>query len=286
MAGKYDKQRFISKIISQLSLDSERGLQIGEFLETVPYYRLTPYIELLTSNSQAVEFLYRLSQDFKDKWDMVVYLYRYNIKLSTAIYPYIYLFETTLKNKINNYLCSTIGYDWISSEQLFYTFKDKDKRDLLKVISSYRYDNKTFDNMYFVDNYTTLGFWTLLIKNKSLWDGKNIKLKDIFINDADYLQVKNKLESVRKLRNDISHHNRIIGLTILRRETSSGKINYKLKDIYSNIIDLFQVMNCQKLSWMLGDLHCAAEDFCDGNSFEVLYDKLEFILKLNCKSQI
>ena len=286
MAGKYDKQRFISKIISQLSLDSERGLQIGEFLETVPYYRLTPYIELLTSNSQAVEFLYRLSQDFKDKWDMVVYLYRYNIKLSTAIYPYIYLFETTLKNKINNYLCSKIGYDWISSEQLFYTFKDKDKRDLLKVISSYRYDNKTFDNMYFVDNYTTLGFWTLLIKNKSLWDGKNIKLKDIFINDADYLQVKNKLESVRKLRNDISHHNRIIGLTILRRETSSGKINYKLKDIYSNIIDLFQVMNCQKLSWMLGDLHCAAEDFCDGNSFEVLYDKLEFILKLNCKSQI
>jgi hypothetical protein len=284
MSEKYDKQKFISKIISQLSLDNKRNLQIEEFLETVPYYRLVPYIELLTNNIKAVEFLYKENPDFKDKWDMAVYLYRYNIRLSASIYPYIYLFETTLKNKINNYLCSNIGYNWISNEQLFYTFKDKDKKDLLKVINSYKYDNKTFDNMYFVDNYTTLGFWTLLIKNKSLWNGKNIKLKDIFIDDTDYLHVKNKLESVRKLRNDISHHNRIIGLTILRREIPTGKVYYKLNDVYNNIIDLFQAMNCQKLHWMLGDLHCNPDNYCNGNSFESLYNKLEYVLKFNFKA--
>ena len=89
---------FTQKIINKLNLPRNRESKISLFLSMVSYYRLLPYIEFLKNNPDIPAQL----PDCKDCWDAVVYLYRYNIKLSNAIYPYIYLLEITLKTRINN----------------------------------------------------------------------------------------------------------------------------------------------------------------------------------------
>jgi hypothetical protein len=272
-------KNFTDKIINKLNLPEKRKPQISLFLSMVSYYRLLPYIEFIKNNPEITAKL----PDCKDCWDAIVYLYRYNIKLSSAIYPYIYLLETILKTRVNNLFCSTFGIDWYKNKTVLSNFNNRSINYLKNQIQDYLDNVKTPDIMDFVENHTTFGYWVAIVESGNYWNSKNIKIRKLFsanetINTAtlSIKEINKKLRSINDLRNCISHHNRIIGCIIDRK----GYSNFKLWDIYRNIIEIFHLLGCNDENWMIGDINC-----CQKGSLEGLYKELEFVHQYEIKPQ-
>ena len=264
-------KKFVEKIINKLNLSISRESQISVFLSTVSYYKLLPYIDFIKNNPNLITQL----PDCKDSWDAVVYLYRYNIKLSNAIYPYIYLLETTLKTKVNNLFCDTFGTEWYKDKTVLQNFNRRSISHLENKAEEYLNNAKTPNIMDFVENHTTFGYWVAIIESGNYWNSNNIKIRKLFsanetINTVtlSVKEVNKKLRSINDLRNCISHHNQIIGCKIDRK----GFSNLKLWDIYKNIIEIFHLLGCVDVNWMLGDINC-----CNKGSFEPIYKEHEFI---------
>lgn len=281
---------FVKKIIEDLKLNKNRHDNILKFLKTVSYYKLTPYINFVASNQEIINDLLKNSSEVKDDWDKVVLLYRYNIKLSIGIYPYICLLENTLKTQINNEMTKFFGYSWYKDINIPKTNNTKKTVDyVIKIKNKYLNNNKIHSLGDFSENHATFGFWIALLQIPCFWDSKNIKLKRLFVNnDIQFLnQVKtneiyNKLISVNDLRNNISHHNQIIGKKLISKRT---KYEYELWDVYQNIIYLLKYLSCNDIDWMVGDLHCKKQEYCNGNSFETLYKEFIFVHKYEIKAR-
>lgn len=167
---------FTQKIINKLNLPRNRESKISLFLGMVSYYRLLPYIEFLKNNPDIPAQL----PDCKDCWDAVVYLYRYNIKLSNAIYPYIYLLEITLKTRINNLFCNTFGDNWYRDKNVLSYFNSRSINYIEKQSSDYLNVAKKPDIMDFAENYTTFGYWVAIVESGNYWNSKNIKTRRLF----------------------------------------------------------------------------------------------------------
>jgi len=110
----YNIDDSVKNIITNLELSPMKEKQIKCFLEIVSEYKLNRYIKFVKENPDLVEKLKVKMSGENDNWDIVIFLYRHNIKLSTSIYPYIYVFETALKTKINHYMSERQGENWIS----------------------------------------------------------------------------------------------------------------------------------------------------------------------------
>jgi len=273
---------FAKQLIQELNLPESRYDSICKFLETVSYYKLLPYIEFI-KNNQNIENDFKLNiKGYKDLWDGVTELYRYNIKLSIAVYPYIYVLETALKNKINNYLCEKLDKNWYTNQDLYNNASKNTREYLSDFNNKYLKEAKNPENGDFLENYTMFGYWTATLKVPNLWDSKNIKLKQIFINGSikDLIsvptrEVYDKLVSINDLRNNISHHNQII----LKEISSRTKHKYKLWDIYQNINWILEHLGCENIDWVIGDLSCNLNENCTKRTFETLYKEFEFIHK-------
>jgi len=280
---------FVNRIIEDLKLDKNRYDNVFRFLKTVSYYKLTPYINFVASG-QEIKNLFPKLPEIKDNWDRVVFLYRYNIKLSMGVYPYIYLLENTLKTQINNEMTKYFGYDWyknIYPQKTANTAKTVDY--IVKIRDKYLNDNKIHSLGDFSENHVTFGFWVALLQIPVYWDSKDMKLKRLFVNDdIQFLnQVKtneiyNKLISVNDLRNSISHHSQIIGRKLISKRT---KYEYGLWEVYQNIIYLLKHLGCKDIEWMVGDLNCVAQEHCAGNSFEALYKDFAFVHEYEIKAK-
>lgn len=271
-------KKFVEKAINKLNLPKNRETQISIFLDTVSYYKLLPYIDFIRNNSDIITQL----PNCKDSWDAVVYLYRYNIKLSNAIYPYIYLLETTLKTKVNNLFCNTFGDEWYRDKTILAKFNKRSIYYIEKTAEEYLKDTKNPDIMDFTENNTTFGYWVAIVESGNLWNSNYIKIGNLFsfngkVNPAilSVKEVNKKLRSINDLRNCISHHNRIIGCKVDRK----GFSDLKLWDIYRNIIEIFHFLGCTDVNWMIGDINC-----CNNGSFEGLYKELEFIHQYDIRS--
>jgi hypothetical protein len=272
-------ETFINRVIQKLKLSESRTANVFKFLTTVSYYKLNPYVDFVANNA-ALKFE---AQEIKDAWDFVVLLYRYNIKLSMAIYPHIYLLETTLKTQINNEMTKFYGFNWYKDIQPVRSKNNAKTVDYVVAVRN-KYLDKSRKNSSlgdFVENNTTFGYWVALLQIPEYWDSKDIKLKRLFVNDdIQFLnkvptkEIYSKLISINDLRNSISHHNQIIGKKLISSRTNH---EYSLLEIYQNIVYLLKHLNCNDIDWMIGDLHCAEKNFCKGNSFETLYKELEFI---------
>lgn len=269
---------FANKIIQKLNLSSDRHDRVYAFLQTVSYYKLNPYVDFIKNNKDVSKKLKDIIPACKDNWDCVVFLYRYNIKLSASIYSYIYLIETTLKTKINNELCKSYGFNWSDSDIL-----NNCSKTIRQDIEKYKNKTNGIDIIKFVENEATFGFWNYIIKG--FWNTKEIKLMNLFSKNRTinpltlkFSKIYLQLESIRRLRNDISHYNRIIGCKVYK--------NCSLVDIYFNILYIFELLGYSKpdLDRMIGDLHCLPEEYCKGNSFEVLYKEFEFIHKYEIRA--
>lgn len=117
----------IDFLINELNLDIKRKPQIEKFYEA---NRLLPYVNLIKTYPQIYNILSNIyTSKIKDNWDCVVELYRYNIKLSKSIYPYIYILENILKIRISNYLKEKYNDEWYKNEELFFELLDMDSFD-------------------------------------------------------------------------------------------------------------------------------------------------------------
>lgn len=279
-------QNNTQKIIQKLKLCPEREDRISFFISTVSYYKLLPYIDFVMRNQEVTTKINK-QIEAKDNWDTVVFLYRYNIKLSSAIYPYIYLLETTLKTQINNVFCYTFGYEWYKTSSVLHRANKSSVNYLEKVMSDYLNEAQKPNVMDFVENNTTFGYWVAILESGNYWNSNDIKLNKMFSANGkknpaliSLKDVIKKLRSVKDLRNYISHHNQIIGCNIKGKAYSQ----LKLWDIYQNILNLFNLLGCDDVEWMIGDLQCQPSEHCAGNSFEILYKQFEYINQCEIKA--
>lgn len=316
-------------IIKELNLSSDRKEQVIRFLETVSFYRLKPYVYFIKNNPDVLNYLKAQKADIKDNWDAVIELYRYNIKLSVSIYPYIFLLENVLKAKINRYLTEKYNKNWYRNESLFlkalnlddfdkeiidkyynqkilkpvrdeitalYYKKDsgltktqiKSKINKIKYSCSIFIENREYietrrgnSNVNeFVEIRPTLNYWITMLNINNLWKDEqteSFELEKIFINISELRKkpdealslICKKLDDIRKLRNFISHHKQIIG------KNSFEKLS--LYKIYQNILEMFYILGCENVDWMIGDLTCNLNQSCSKRTFEALYKEFEFI---------
>ena len=274
-------QKLIEKIFIKLNLPESRNESIRVFLETVSYYKLNPYVDFIKNNPQIVEKINKKTNG-KDAWDAVTFLYRYNLKLSNAIYPYVYILETTLKTKINNLMCQTFGTEWYKDKAVLHKFNQRSINYAERKAEDYLKEAHYPNVMDFAENYTTLGYWVAVIESGNFWNSQYIKIGNLFsangkINPATIStkELNKKLRTLNDLRNCISHYNRIIGCKIDRK----GYSNCRLKDVYAIIIYLFELLGCEDLNWMVGDINC-----CPNGTFELLYKEFEFIHSYDIKA--
>lgn len=119
----------IEYIVTELNLTESRKPQIALFSET---YRLKSYIQILKNNPEIFDLLKAVYPDkIKDNWDCVVELYRYNLKLSKAVYPYLAILENVLKIRLSEYLRQKYHENWYCDEGLFFhalEFDDFDRK--------------------------------------------------------------------------------------------------------------------------------------------------------------
>lgn len=266
--------------------------KVIDFIRSVSYYKLFPYIEYIKDNAGFLGQNLKKFNNSKDLWDLLVFLYRYNIRLSIAIYPYIYLLETTLKTEITNYLCRTINDDWYK-DQILLADEPFIYKNACEYLKSMKKRNKTPKVWDFAENEVSFGYWTSIINSDLFFNQYNLKsifLKDPKNNNPNTFSKKalnNKLLGIKELRNNISHHNKIIKKNIYK--------NDKLWDIFKNIENVFKYLGYSDLNWRLGDLHCSQEySFkkrvvnrhntsktivvrCRGNSFETLYKDFQVL---------
>lgn len=309
----------IQYLLKQLNLKQERISNIEAFSEKS---RLEPYVKIINENPNIIKELQNIYPNrIKDNWDCVVELYRYNIKLSKAIYPYLSILENIIKVKLSDYLKSRYGEEFYHNEELFLKMLDLDEFDItilrqyfnhkinkftreeiislyrkhnaaiagkavknklsqikraisiLSDAAEYRFKNTECSYSDFVEVKPALNYWITLLEIKGLYLKENTEdkfnLKQVFPNvqNEDLRTLKTiaqKLDDIRLLRNAISHYNRIICTKISK--------DFDLWDIYTNIIELFHLLGCNDVNYVIGDINC-----CKNGSFEMLYNKLEFL---------
>lgn len=309
----------IDYLMEKLGLKKSRKENIENFSEA---YRLKPYVKILAENPDFYDELRKIYPDkIKDNWDCVVELYRYNIKLSKAIYPYLAILENVLKIKLSNYLKEKYGENFYYNNELIFIslkFDDFDKKiikeyfnhkinkfvreeliakykenDLTLAIDKiktkiskikkalsvltdaeeYRFQNKDHSLNGFIETKPTLNYWITLLEIENLYklDDNKYELKNIFpkAEQEDLRTLKTiarKLDDIRILRNYVSHYSKIVYANI----TS----NFTVWDIYKNTIELFKLLGCEDVNYIIGDINC-----CTHSSFEGLYNELAFIHK-------
>ena len=312
----------IQYLLNQLHLTEDRIPNIEAFSEKS---RLKPYIQIINDNPNLIEKLGKIYPNrIKDNWDCIVELYRYNIKLSKAIYPYLAILENIIKVKLSDYLKIKYGENFWFNSKLFFSLLELDDFDvdivnmyfnhkinkvvrekithlyfehdssitkkairnklskIKKAISilsdamEFRFKNTNYCFNDFVESKPTLNYWITLLEIKGLYvssdPNKELDLKPIFLNvekeDIRTLKtIAQKLDDIRLLRNAISHYNRIICTNITD--------NLDLWGIYTNIIEMFHLLGCEDVNYIIGDINC-----CNNGSFEHLYNELSHCLSI------
>lgn len=277
----------------------------------------------MEQNPDIIDNLKKIYPDkIKDNWDCIVELYRYNIKLSRSIYPYLAILENIVKIHISNYLKNKYGEDFYYNEELFFKKlkfdefdikifrkyfnhkinkyvreelieiykkhnpelkKEKIKNKITKIkravsilsdAREYRFKNTKCNLQSFVESKPTLNYWITLLEIKSLYSKNNetdcdLEFDSIFPNAAKQdvrtlKTISQKLNDIRILRNNISHYNKIIYTDISK--------NLTLWDIYKSITELFALLGCSDVRYIIGDIAC-----CEKSDFENLYHKFDFL---------
>ena len=305
----------IDFLINELKLNIKRKPQIEKFYEA---NRLVPYVNLIKTYPQIYNILSSIyTNKIKDNWDCVVELYRYNIKLSKSIYPYIYILENILKIRISNYLKEKYNDEWYKNEDLFFKLLDMDSFDkdifqkffnhkinrivreelfdiyklnnpslskskikskvsTLKKANSiisdardYCFKNKAPSLSDFVETKPTLNYWITILETRKLFINQKTNyfdIKGIFPNITNeseeiLVQIIQKLDNIRLLRNAISHFSQVAFIEIYK--------NKYVWNIYEEIINLLHLLGCEDINWLIGDIDC-----CANSAFDHLHNEL------------
>lgn len=109
---------FAKNIIKQLELLENDHDRVLCALNDVSYYKLLPYITFIKDNDDVYNKIKNSNLGINNKWDAVVYIFQYNISLSTILYPFLVKLETILKTRINNLLIEKYSDYWFKDEIL------------------------------------------------------------------------------------------------------------------------------------------------------------------------
>ena len=148
-----------------------------------------------------------------------------NMVIAESFYPVLHIFEDTLKDKINRSLIKHIGKNWCFHNRVKFASKF-DLENVNSKLANPRNKNNSENsaNNLFITN-ANFFYWTNILNpiNQPLWEKG---LKQIFKseNTTSQIDIFDKINLLRKLRNQISHHRPIIQYDLATRYKNSRKI--------------------------------------------------------------
>ena len=170
-------------------------------------------------------------------------LYKANLRLAQAFHPLMGIVEVTLRNMLNNTLCSVFtDNDWILNQQNFMDYYLKG--EIQKAQNRFTRNSVDITSSKIIAE-QTLGFWTNFFE-KNIYrnlKGNPIKIFNKLPKGIGRLEIHNRLDSIRLMRNRINHNEPIcfrgnqIDLT-------------EAQEIYNSISEIITWINPDLFKWM------------------------------------
>jgi len=139
------------------------------------------------------------------------YLQKYtlNMEVSEKLLSIISIFEIIYRNKINMLLSKELGENYLTNSTLN-VFGKEDRKNIKHAFNEAVKSGVAITNSRAI-TWLTLGFWSNLINNNLLWCKYLYKLFPKNIRQTHTLsELAKMIRSIYKMRNKISHHERII----------------------------------------------------------------------------
>ncbi|MBO0351299.1 Abi family protein [Phormidium pseudopriestleyi FRX01] len=197
--------------------------------------RLQPYLNAANQNKEEALELYKL-----------------NIKLSETLYPFLSIFEVTLRNRIAAVLIAKYGGNWFNGNggswvdergTSMTSYNDElDQLNKTKEKLNTQRKNLVLDNIIAELN---LGFWTGMLKDsyqKTIW---HHHIADLFpdVNPKNYnlkrniKKIRGQADNIRRCRNRVFHHDPLfVG-------------SYSFQNLLTNYLEGYQL-----ISWLSQDI--------------------------------
>ncbi len=155
----------------------------------------------------------RLDSYGGDGAEEVVILARYllNSALSEALYPLLQSLEICLRNEIDRVVSDEHGTDWITAPAPF--LNRKETRQISRAMINLKKSRQPLSRDNLVAE-MSFGFWTTLLDvryERSLWQkvlGQSFR--QMPKNERTRKKISSRFNRIRKLRNRIFHHGRIV----------------------------------------------------------------------------
>ncbi len=170
-------------------------------------------------------------------------LYKANLKLAQAFHPLLGILEVTLRNTLNNNLCVFLkDDDWILNQQNF--MNPYLKGEVQKAQNRLKKNNAVVTSSKIIAE-QTLGFWTTFF-DKNIYKnlkGNSIQIFNKLPKSIGRLEIHNRLNSIRLLRNRINHNEPIC--------FRGNQIDIsEVQEIYTNISEIITWINPDLFNWM------------------------------------
>ncbi len=242
----------IKEFLQKLQLNETRTSSIKAFAEKD---RLRPYLKIIEENPNIINDLKKVYPSrIKDNWDCVVELYRYNIKLSKAIYPYLAILENVIKIELSNYLKQKYEEDFWFNHKLFYQVLEFNDFDI-SIID--KYFNHKFNKIVrdeimsaYIENNNTIS--KKAIRNKI----EKIKKAISVLSDASEYRFKNTNPSFIgfvETKPTLNYWITLLEITSLYRISEENSDKLDLKPIFPNI-DKEDVRTLKTIAQKLDDI--------------------------------
>lgn len=135
--------------------------------------------------------------------------YALNMDVSEKLLSMVSVFEVIYRNKVHSILSRELASDYLTNRALN-TFNKFETKKIKHAYTKAEKKNIQVKESKVI-TYLTLGFWCGLIENNKLWCKHLYKLFSVETRRANSLSsIIEKMNAILKIRNMISHHERII----------------------------------------------------------------------------
>lgn len=231
-----------------------------------------PYIYIL-ENILKIRISNYLKEKYNDEWYKNEELFFELLDMDSFDKD---IFEKFFNHKINSFVRNELSDIYKSNNKDLSKTKIKSKISTIKKANSvisdvreYCFKNHSPSLIDFIEKKPTLNYWITILEIRKLFinsQTNNFDIKGIFHNinkenEETLVQIIQKLDNIRLLRNAISHFSQVAFIEIYK--------NKYIWNIYEEIINLLHLLGCEDINWVIGDIDC-----CANSAFEHLYNEL------------